>query len=146
MPAFKDLLRAVRRMFLRPPKITGKPTMVIPSFADLRDGSQAEKVKAQCHACAMQLAKHLYRWERSFPQKSLLKIWEPETLSFVTMDLEAFSAYLVQHFALYTDDGSRWLADRVVADRIMQACVAADSPLPLADWQLQTDRKRKAAR
>jgi hypothetical protein len=33
-----------------------------------------------------------------------------------------------------------------VADRILQACTASDSPLPLASWQLQTDRKRKAAR
>jgi hypothetical protein len=141
-----NLLCAVRRTFSRPPKIKGKPTMIIPSFADLRDGSQSEKVKAQCHACAQLLAKQLYKWERSFPQKSLVKIWEPETLSFVTMDLDGFSNYLTQHYALYTDDENRWLADRIVADRIMQACVGQDSPLPLANWQIQTDRKRAAAR
>jgi|SRR5450631_2054785 hypothetical protein len=141
MPAFNNLLRIFSR-----PKIKGKPTMVIPSFADLRDGSRTEKVRSQCHACAQQLAKYLYRWERSFPQKSLVKVWEPETLSFVTLDLEAFGNYLTNHFALYTDDGNRWLADRVVADRILQACVSGDSPLPEANWQLQTDRKRKAVR
>jgi hypothetical protein len=146
MPVFKDLLRAVRRVFLQPPKIKGKPTMIIPSFADLRDGSQTEKVQAQCQQCAKQLASHLYRWERSFPQKSLIKIWEPGTLSFVTVDLDSFGCYLMQHYALYTDDGNRWLADRVVADRIMQVCVGPDSPLPLASWQLQTDRKREAVR
>lgn len=146
MEVFTNLLCAIRRTFLQPPKIKGKPTMVIPSFADLRDGSQTEKVKGQCHACARQLSSHLYRWERSFPQKSLLKQWEPGTLSFVTVDLDSFAHYLTHHFALYTDDGNRWLADRVVADRIMQTCTAADSPLPAANWQLQTDRKRKAAR
>jgi hypothetical protein len=146
MGAFTNLLCAVRRTFLQPPKIKAKPTMVIPSFADLRDGSQTAKVQAQCQQCAKQLASHVYRWERSFPQKSLIKRWEPETLSFVTVDLDNFSNYLTQHFALYTDDGSRWLADRVVADRILQACAASDSPLPLASWQLQTDRKRKAIR
>jgi hypothetical protein len=142
MGAFTNLLR----IFSRSPKIKGKPTMVIPSFADLRDGNQTEKVKAQCFVCSQQLAKTLYRWARSFPQKSLVKVWEPETLSFITLDLEAFSHYLTEHFALYTDDASRWLADRVVADRILQACVAADSPLPAANWQLQTDGKRKASR
>jgi hypothetical protein len=146
MDLFRSLLLAGRQLFSGSPKIKDKPTMVIPSFADLRDGSQIEKVKAQCFVCSQQLAKHLYRWERSFPQKSLLKVWEPETLSFVTVDLDSFSNYLTQHFALYTDDGSRWLADRVVADRILQACTASDSPLPLASWQLQTDRKRKAVR
>ena len=141
-----NLLLAFRRIFSRSPKIKEKPTMIIPSFADLRDGSQTEKVKAQCFGCAQQLAKTLYKWERQFPQKSLLKIWEPGTLSFVTVDLDGFAHYLTQHFGLYTDDGNRWLADRVVADRILQACVAGDSPLPLASWQIQTDRKRKAAR
>jgi hypothetical protein len=142
MDVFNNLLR----MFRRQPRIKDKPTLIIPSFADLRDGSLTDKVKAQCFVCSQQLAKHLYRWERSFPQKSLIKKWEPQTLSFVTLDLESFSNYLTQHFALYTDDGSRWLADRVMADRILQACTASDSPLPLASWQLQTDRKRKAAR
>jgi hypothetical protein len=142
MGVFNNLLG----IFSREPKSKGKPTMIIPSFADLREGSHTEKVRRQCHACACLLSKHLYKWERSFPQKSLLKMWEPGTLSFVTVDLDSFANYLTQHFALYTDDGSRWLADRVVADRILQACVSGDSPLPAASWQLQTDRKRKAAR
>jgi hypothetical protein len=141
-----EVLNNLVRIFSRERRIKDKPTMVIPSFADLRDGSQTEKVRRQCHDCARLLSKHLYRWERSFPQKSLIKEWEPQTLSFVTLDLDSFSNYLTQHFALYTDDGSRWLADRVVADRILQACVAADSPLPAANWQLQTDRKRKEVR
>jgi len=77
-------------------------------------------VKAQCHACAQQLTKHLYKWERAFPQKSLIKTWDTETLSFVTMDLDRLTDYLVRNFILRTDDGDRWLADRVVADRILQ--------------------------
>jgi hypothetical protein len=85
-----DLIHAVIRVLnpaARNPGSRPKPTMIIPSFSDLRDGSQSEKVRRQCHACARLLSEHLYRWERTFPQKSLVKTWDTGTMSFVGMDI-----------------------------------------------------------
>jgi hypothetical protein len=75
-----------------------------------------------------------------------VKNWSRETQSFIGMTIEDFQNYLMANFTLKTADGKEWLMDKVIADRIWEACTATKSPLPLASWQTEIDRKRKAAR
>jgi hypothetical protein len=134
------------RIFTPPPKIPGRLTMLIPLIRDVRDGAKAESVTAQCHECAKLLSIHLYKWARPYPERSTVKQWNKETMSFVGLTIEDFQNFLMSNFILKTTDGKEWLADKCVADLIWRACTAADSPLPIASWQEETNRKRKAAR
>jgi hypothetical protein len=141
-----DLLSYVTRTWKPPVKLPGRQTIVIPSISDLRDGRQTEKVAAQCRECARPLAVHLYVWRKPFPEKATLKLWSKETMSFVGMNIEDMQNLLMERFTLCTEDRHEWLADRCIADRIWQACITDDSPLPLATWQSEMDRKRKEVR
>jgi hypothetical protein len=141
-----DLLNFVSHIWTPPPKIHGKQRMIIPSIKDLRSSRESDKVKSQCQDCAKQLASHLYIWRKHFPEKSTVKTWNKKSLSFLSMDIDIFANYLMQHFDLRTDDNHEWLLDRAIADLIWRACTAADSPLPPASWQVETDLKRKAIR
>jgi hypothetical protein len=141
-----ELVNYVSRAWTPPPKNPGRQTMVIPAIVDLRDGRQAAKVQSQCQLCAKQLAGHLYVWRRSFPQQPTVKSWDAASLTFQGMDLDLFRDFLMRNFVLKTPDGKEWALDRVVAAAIWAACIAADSPLPPASWQIEMDRKRLAAR
>jgi hypothetical protein len=142
-----DLIFAtVSRLWTPPAKVPGRLTMIIPALRDLRDGGQADKVAAQCRECAHLLARHLYVWRKPFPDKATVKQFNKETMSFTGMNLEDFQNFLMTYFTLKTADGREWLADKPVADRILEACTEPDSPLPLASWQIEIDLKRKAAR
>jgi hypothetical protein len=68
-----DLLNHVSRLWTPPAKVPGRKVMVIPFIRDIDNGLQAGTVAAQCAACAMQLAPHLYVWRRPFPQQPTLK-------------------------------------------------------------------------
>jgi hypothetical protein len=141
-----ELVNFVSRVWTPPAMLPGMLTMVIPALRDIRDGRQAEKVAAQCRDCARLLAVNLFVWRKSFPEKASLKMWNKDTMSFIGMTLEDFQNFLMANFTLKTSDRKEWLCDKVIADRIWQACTATDSPLPVASWQTETDRKRKAAR
>jgi hypothetical protein len=140
------VIRYISRLWTPPAKVPGRPTMIIPSLRDLRDGGQAAKVKFQCEQCAMQLAGSLYVWRKAFPGKATVKSWSTDTQSFVGMTIEDFANFLMANFTLKTADGKEWLLDRAVAVPIWAACVEPGSPLPEASWQAEIDRKRKAAR
>ena len=142
-----DLLHHVSQLWTSPPKAAGgRLTMIIPTLRDIRDERQAATVAAQCRLCASQLVPHMYVWRKQPPERSTLKLWNVETASFTGMSIEDFANFVMSHFQLKTSDGREWLLDKTVADRIWYSCIAADSPLPLANWQIEMDRKRKAAR
>jgi hypothetical protein len=141
-----DLMAFCSSVLTPPAKLPGRLTMVIPSLADLRDGRQSEKVRSQCAEVATLLAAHLYVWRKPFPEKATVKKWNMETMSFVGLNIEDLQNLLMSNFILKTADGREWLADKSIADRIWEACTAADSPLPEASWLVERDLKRKEAR
>jgi hypothetical protein len=141
-----DLKNYVSRIFTPPPKIHTRLTIVIPSLADVRNCTQADKVHSQCQLCAKLLASHLYVWRKSFPERTTVKQWGKKTMSFTGMNIEDFQNFLMANFKLKTMDGREWLLDKTIADHIWQACVAENSPLPLASWNVAMDLKRKAVR
>jgi hypothetical protein len=144
MQLFTNLLRDIRRLFRQPPKIKGKPILVIPYLSAIRDARQADTVTAQTKECSRLLASHLYVWRRSFPQRSTLKFWNVEDCCFSGMDLDFFISYLTTNYRFHTEDSREWILDRAIGSLIWDACVSEASPLPAATWQIQTDRKRVA--
>jgi hypothetical protein len=141
-----DTIHFATSLFTPPPKVQGRLTMVIPTLRDIRDGRQSEKVRNQCRECAKLLAAHLYVWRKPFPEKATVKSWNKESLCFQGMDIDLFAGYLMTNFTLRTEDNHEWLLDRSIAASIWEACVATDSPLGEASWQIEMDLKRKAAR
>jgi hypothetical protein len=144
-----DLMAVVQRIRTPPatsPRLKAKQPMTIPSLRDIRNQQQANKVNAQCRECARLLSNHLFIWRKSLPEKSTGKSWSTESLSFQGMDIDVFSTFIMERFTLTTEDRREWLLDRAVADLIWRSCTAADSPLPVASWQTEMDRKRKAVR
>jgi hypothetical protein len=146
MQPFTNLLLAIRRAFSRQSKPKGKPIMIVPYLAAIRDARQAGTVAAQCRECSRQLASHLYVWRKSFPAKSTLKTWNAADFCFNGMDLDLFINYLTEHYRFHTEDSREWLLDRAIAALIWDTCTAPDSALPLADWLVERTLKRKAAR
>jgi hypothetical protein len=136
----------LRRIFTPAPKASVRPTMIIPSLRDLRDGRQAATVQSQCQQCAKQLAGRLYVWPKPFPGKATVKSWSTDTQSFISMTIEDFANFVMANFTLKTSDGKEWLLDKAVAVRIWAACVEEDSPLPEASWEVEITLKREAAR
>lgn len=141
-----DLISYISHAFTPPAKAPDRKTMIIPALCDTRNGRQAEKVAAQCRNCAKLLAAHLYVWRKPYPEKSSLKRWNKDTMSFVGLNIEDLQNLLMANFTLQTADRKEWLCDKAIADLIWQSCTATDSPLPLASWQEETNLKRKAAR
>jgi hypothetical protein len=141
-----DLMHMVSRAWTPPAKLPGRLTMVIPSIRDINDGRQAEKVRTHCAACAQHLAAHLYVWRKAYPEKTTVKHWSKETQSFIGMNITDFQNFLMANFTLKTTDGREWLLDKSIGALIWESCVAADSPLPLASWQVERDLKRKEVR
>jgi hypothetical protein len=146
MGAITNLLCAVRRMFLQPPKIKGKPIMIVPYLQAIRDARQVDLVAAQCRECSRLLAPHLYVWRKSFPHKSTLKTWNAADCCFSGMDLNLFISYLTEHYRFFTEDSREWILDRAIAALILDTCTSPDSPLKEASWLLERTLKRKAAR
>jgi hypothetical protein len=128
------------------PRLQGKERMIIPSLRDLSSSRHSAKVEKQCREAAKLLAGHLYIWRKPFPEKSTVKIWNTESLSFVGMNIEDFQNFLIEHFVLVTDDNRQWLLDRNIAAMIWNSCTEEASPLLEASWQEERNRKRKAAR
>jgi hypothetical protein len=138
------ILNNLLRFFHRPAKPKGKPIMVVPYLQAIRDARQADIVAAQCRECSRLLAFHLYVWRRAFPQKSTVKYWNSEDCCFSGMDLDSFISFLTERYRFFTEDSREWTLDRPIAALIWDACTAADSPLPLADWLVERTLKRKA--
>jgi hypothetical protein len=88
----------------------------------------------------------LYVWRKPYPEKATVNSWSSDTQSFVGMTIEDFANFVMANFTLKTANGREWLLDRAVAATIWAACVEPGSPLPEASWQIEMDRKRKAAR
>jgi hypothetical protein len=120
--------------------------MIVPYLQAIRDARQANIVSAQTKECSRLLASQLYVWRRDFPQKSTLKFWNVEDCCFSGMDLDSFIGHLTEHYRFFTEDSREWILDRAIAALLWDACVAEDSPLSLASWQIETDLKRKAIR
>ena len=120
--------------------------MLTPHIKDINNSLQAATVAAQCQQCAKDLAGSLYVWRKPFPGKATVKSWDTASLTFQGMDLDLFREYLIRSFVLTTADSKEWLFDRAVAAAIWAACVAQDSPLPLASWEAEITLKRTAAR
>jgi hypothetical protein len=144
MEAFKALLLAVRRVFLQPAKLKGKPILIIPYLTAIRDARQADAVAAQTKECSRRLASTLYVWRRSVSQKSTVKYWNVQDCCFSGMDLDLFIAYLTAHYRFFTEDSREWTLDRAIAALLWDSCTAPDSPLPLADWPVERTLKRRA--
>jgi hypothetical protein len=144
----RELIHRIRRLWTPPPppKLPTRPTMIIPTIADVRNCTQAEKVQSQCRECSKLLAPHLYVWHKPFPEKPTVKRWNPDSLSFTGMDLNLFAGYLMQQFTLKTADGKEWLLDRSIAALIWAECTDEGSPLPEASWEVEMAFKRKAVR
>jgi hypothetical protein len=118
--------------------------MVVPFLRDIGDWRKADLVKAQHQKCAQQLASHLFRWERQFPSLSTIKTWNIAEKKFLGMDLSLFINFIQNHYSIRTADHHEWLLDRIIGDRIFAACIAEDSPLPPANWDVERERKKAA--
>jgi hypothetical protein len=70
------------------------------TLRDTRDGRQADKVAAQCEACATLLAEYLYVWSKPFPEKATIKSWSKENQSFTGMNIEDFANSIMANFTL----------------------------------------------
>jgi hypothetical protein len=143
MEVFRTLLLAGRRLFNHPPRIKGKPIMIVPYLQAIRDARQADIVAAQCRECSRLLASHLYVWRRAFPQKSTLKTWNAADLCFNGMDLDLFINYLTEHYRFHTEDSREWLLDRAIAALIWDSCTSQDTPLKEASWLVERTLKRE---
>jgi hypothetical protein len=141
-----DLIAYVSRVFTPPPKVSGRQTMIIPYLRDVNSSLHAATVQAQCQQCAKKLASHLYVWRKQAPERTTVKNWSTETQSFTGMQIEDFAYFIMSRFELRTADGREWGLDKAVAIQIWNACIAADSPLPLANWEVEISLKRQAAR
>jgi hypothetical protein len=141
-----DLVNFVSHVWTPPAKLPGRLTMIIPSLADVRNCAQADRVTVQCREAAQLLAAHLYVWRKPPPGKATVKQWNKETMSFTGMNITDFQNFLMANFNLVTADNHPWLLDRSIAAMIWEACCAADSPLGLASWQEEINRKRLEAR
>jgi hypothetical protein len=86
MLILNNLLQVIRWIFHRPPKLKGKPIMIVPYLASIRDARQADIVAAQTKECSRLLAPHLYVWRRTFPQKPTLKTWNAADCCFTGME------------------------------------------------------------
>jgi hypothetical protein len=144
MEALRNLLLAGRRLFSGTPRIKGKPIMIVPYLAAIRDVRQADTVSAQCRECSRLLASHLYVWRRAFPQKSTLKFWNVEDCCFSGMDLDLFIRFLTEHYRFFTEDSREWNLDRAIAALIWDACTSQETPLKEASWLVERTLKREA--
>jgi hypothetical protein len=83
---------------------------------------------------------------RQLPERSNLKLWNVETMSFIGMTIEDFATFVMANFTVKTADGKEWLLDRCIASLIWAACTEPGSPLPTASWEIEMNLKRQAAR
>jgi hypothetical protein len=121
---------------------SSRPTMFVPYIRDTDNWSKQVEVQTQCKKCAEKLASHLFVWHKTFPYRSTVKFWCPREHKFLGMDLESFCRFIELTFSVRTADNREWRLDKKVASLIFEQCIAADSPLPEASWQVEAERKK----
>jgi hypothetical protein len=132
-----------RKQFWRDDTDSGLPVMVVPYLKEINNFSYQTKVNAQVHRCAEQLAAHLFKWKKEWPSLSRVMFWSVSEKRFLGLDLDNFAIFIERQFRVQTEDRMAWRLDRVIAARIWATCIADDSPLPPASWQIELNRKRE---
>lgn len=120
-----------------------RPVLVVPYLKDCNDFRKEEQVRQICRKCADQLSAHLFVWRKTFPSRSTIKTWCSDEKKFLGMDLSLFQDFIHNHFSVRTADNLEWLLDSKIADRIWSACIADDSPLPEANWDIEAERRKE---
>jgi hypothetical protein len=118
-----------------------QPVMVVPFIADSDAWIKQESVKAMCRKAAEQLSKYLFVWRKPFPSKDTIKSWCSIEKRFQGMDLGDFQDFVLDHYSVRTADHQQWLLDSKIASLIWAECIAADSPLPVASWAIEAQRR-----
>jgi hypothetical protein len=118
------------------------PVLTVPYLRDCDDGRKAELVRQICRKAAEQLSTHLFKWEKQYPSKSCVKSYDPVQRKFLGMNIALFQDFIMNHYSVRTPDGNQWLLDRKLADLIWAECIAADSPLPPASFDIEAERRR----
>jgi hypothetical protein len=122
----------------------GKPTLLVPYLKDCGDFHKQAEVTAQCKKCAVALATHLFVWRKVFPSKSAVKFWCPTEKKFLGMSLQDFQNFVNNHYSIRTADHKEFLLDPSIASLVLEQCIAEDSPLPVASWAVEAQRRRAA--